>query len=55
MGNNNSKGLLIPHNTILMLVGVIKAGDFFGNLALEEGFTAYQLVCRVIAYQGDDG
>ncbi len=41
VGNNNLKRLLIPHNTILMPVRIVKAGDFFGNLALKEGFTAY--------------
>jgi len=47
--------LLIPHNIVLIHVKAIKAGDFLGNLALKEGFMAYQLVGRVMAYQGDDG
>ncbi len=33
----------------------IKGGDRFGDLSLEEGLTAYQLVGEVMAHQGDDG
>ncbi len=34
---------------------VMKGGDRFGGLSLEEGLTAYQLVGEVKAHQGDDG
>ncbi len=33
----------------------IKGGDCFGNLSLEDGPTAYQLVGEVTAHQGYDG
>ncbi len=33
----------------------IKGGDPFGDLSLEEGLTAYQLVGEVMAHQGFDG
>ena len=33
----------------------MKGGDRFGGLSLGEGPTAYQLVGKVKAYQGDDG
>ena len=34
---------------------IMKGGDRFGGLSLEEGLTAYQLVGEVMAHQGYDG
>ena len=49
MGNNWPKGLLIPHN-------IKKRHRFFlKGFSLLDDLMVYQLVGRVMAYQGDDG
>ncbi len=50
-GDNSGKPELIPRETTLSHESEVKAPQG----ALEEGFTAYQLVGGVKAHQGDDG
>ena len=49
MGNNNPKGLLIPHNILKWHHIGIK------DLSLDDDLIFYQLVGSVTDYQGDDG
>ena len=57
MGDNNPKGLLIPHKPTALKGAVGKAGDpcESEDLALEDEPASHQLVGRVTAYQGYDG
>ena len=48
-GDNNPKGLLIPH---VNFCGITKCSKLY---ALQDGPAAYQLVGGVTAYQGFDG
>ena len=49
VGDNNPKGLLIPH---VNFSGIMKCSK---PCALQDGPAAYQLVGGVTAYQGFDG
>ena len=53
-GDNTPKGVLIPHKTTGSMEPAGKAGDprEIEDLALEDGPASYQLVGRVMAYQG---
>ena len=57
MGDNNPKGLLIPHKPTAPKGVVGEAGDpcESEDLALEDEPASHQLVGRVMAYQGYDG
>ena len=52
MGDNSSKGLLIPHTSSETLVSDGKGGP--QGLPSEEGPASHQLVGGVMAYQGLD-
>jgi len=54
VGNNNPKGLLMPHVASRTLVLAAKEGARKGLLLLDES-ASHQLVGGVMAHQGFDG
>ncbi len=51
VGDNSSKGGLIPNMVLCRMAGTLKVG-ILRNLPLGEGPASHQLVGRVTAYQG---
>ncbi len=57
LGHRDSCGKLrvIPDKTTASTGAVVKGGDLFGDLAVQERPKSYQLVGEVMAHQGFDG
>ncbi len=51
VGDNSSKGGLIPNTVLRRMAEILKVG-ILRNLPLGEGPASHQLVGRVMAYQG---